>query len=527
MASMPPPSDVPKRNRVLRGNSRASSAASDQSVPKPPSESPSLDYRSSPFEPRLDTTFKAGGTSSAGSTPTTKKRKRLSTSMPEDDKDFVPGEVEQTHKKRKIEIHDAIEADSSLVGIDLGEALAVAEGTPDLKAKDAVGNEGSPRKRINASPSVLQPRTTIEGSAEDDKRHRSTTQSNDGQNDSDSASLSSGDEGTNQTREASSRSIHARKRRSKPIDPQHNGYEPLTDSDESESEGESVSRHESVRRKRMQNGYEVEGEEPVQNTRRSTPVYGEILDASSSDISDTEGSLYGDTVGSTEESTTIVEGATEDPEVTVNGLEPKPKSNHHKSRRMRRIQRDNLAYKPSPSSESEGDVEELLEQEEMKERKRRRLKALRKARRTWQKKAALAGENVVDADTSIKSRKRKRPSEHVNEHEHGKIKGIEVEYSVGDSEPKKKRVKNDHRADTDKSIPVTNGVQKSDEALQVGPIESDLKFAEPLKPPDQVDLLLASHKSVVPDVPFAITNEKDKSEAGVGWFGRLFSKKST
>ena len=533
MASMPPPSDVPKRNRVLRANSRASSATSDQSVQKPPSESPSLDHPSSPFELRLDTTLKAGGTSSAGSTPTTKKRKRrLSTSIPEDDKDFVPGEVEQTHKKRKTEIHDAIEADSSLVGIDLGEALAVAEGTPDLKANGAVGDEGSPRKQIKTSPSTLQARAAVDGSAEDDKRHRSTTHLNDGHNDSDSAPLSSGDEGTIKIHEASSRSIHARKRRSKPIDPQHNSYKPLTDSDESESEGESVGRHESVRRKRMQNGYEAKGGEPVQDARRSTPTYEEILDGSSSDLSGSEGSLYGDTVGSTEESATTVEGATEEPEVTVNGLEPnglepKPKSSHHKSRRMRRIQRDNLAYKPSPSSESEGDVEELLEQEEMKERKRRRLKALRKAHRTWKKKAALAGESVVDADTSIKSRKRKRPSEHANEHGHGKTKGIELEYSVGDSEPKKKRVKKDHRADTDKSIPITNGVQKSDEALQVGPIESGLRSAEPPKPPDQVEPMLAPHKSVVPDVPVAITNEKDKSEAGVGWFGRLFSKKST
>ncbi len=524
MTSMPPPSDVPKRNR--RGSSRASSATSEQSVQKPPSKSPSLDYHSSPFEPRLDTTPRARATSSAGSTPTKKRKRRLSVGMPGDDGDYLPEEVEQTHKKRKMEILDAIEADSSLAGIDLGEALAVAGGTPDLKAKGAVGDEGSPRKRINTSPSTLQAHTVVDGSAEDDKRHRSTTQLNDEHSDSDSTPLPSGDEGS-KTREASSPSKHAPKRRFKPIDPQHNSYKPLTDSDESESEGESANRHESVRRKHMQNGYEKVVEEPVQNTRRSTPTYEGISDESTSDNSDTRDSLYSDTVGSTEESTTIVEGATEEPEVTVNGLEPQPKSNRHKSRRMRRIQRDNLAYKPSPSSESEGDVEELLEQEEMKERKRRRLKALRKARRTWEKKAALAGENVVNGDTSIKSRKRKRPSEHVNEPDHGKGKGIEVEYSVGDSEPKKKRVRKDHRADMDKSISITNGVQKSDPALQVGPVENDLKLAEPLKPPDQVDLMLASHKSVAPDVPFTITNEKDKGETGVGWFGRLFSKKTT
>jgi hypothetical protein len=63
--------------------------------------------------------------------------------------------------------------------------------------------------------------------------------------------------------------------------------------------------------------------------------------------------------------------------------------------------------------------------------------------------------------------------------------------------------------------------------LQVGSIESDLKLAEPLKPPGQEDLSVVSHKPVVPDVPFPITNEKDKSEARAWWFGRLFSKKST
>ena len=523
MTSMPPPSDVPKRNR--RGSSRASSAASDQSVQKLP-QSPSLDYRSSPFEPRLDTTLRAGATSSAGSTPTKKRKRRLSVSMPGDNEDYVPEEVEQTHKRRKTEIHEAIEADSSLVGIDLGEALAVAGATPDLKAKGAVEDEGSPHKRINASPSTLQAHRAAKGSAEDDNRHRSTAQLNDGHSDSDSTPLPTGDGGI-KTREASSPSKHAPKRRLKPIDPQHNSYNPLTDSDESESEEESASRHESVRRKHMQNGSETVVEEPVQNTRRSTPTYEGISDGSTSDNSDSQGSLYSDTVGSTEGSTTIVERVTEEPEVTVNGLEPQSKSNRYKSRRMRRIQRDNLAYKPSPSSESEGDVEELLEQEEMKERKRRRLRALRKARRTWEKKAALAGENVVNGDTSIKSRKRKRPSEHVNEHEHGKSKGIEVEHSVGDSEPKKKRVRKDDRADMDKSIPITNGVQKSEPALQVGPVESDLKFAEPLKPPDQVDLMLASHKSVVPDVPFTIINEKGKGETGTGWFDRLFSKKTT
>ena len=438
--------------------------------------------------------------------------------MPGDTEDYVPEGVEQTHKKRKIEIHDTTEADPSLAGVDLGEALAVAEGILNLRAKGAVADSGSPRKRRDASPSTPQAHTATEGSAEDDEQHHSTTQFNDGDTDSDSA--------PSKTREASSPSKHAPKRRLKPMDPQHTSYKPLTDAEESESEGESASRHKRVRRIHMQNG---EVEEPVQNTRGSTPVYEGILDGSISDTSDTEGSLYSDTVGSTEESTTIVDGATEGPEVEVDGLESKSKSDRRKSRRMRRIQRDNLAYKPSPSSESEGDVEQLLEQEEMKERKRRFLKALRKARRTREKKAAVAGENVVDADTSIKSRKRKRPSEHVNEHERRKNKRLQVDDSVGDSEPTKKRVKKDHQANTDRPAPITNGVQKSDQALQVRPIERDLTLAEPPKPPDQVDLMLASHGSVVADVPLPITiiNEKGNSKAGVGWFGRLFSKKST
>lgn len=482
----------------------------------PSPKSPSLSHRSSPFEPRLDTTLRTETTSSAGSTPTTKKRKRrLSISMPGDTEDYAPEGFEQTHKKRKIEIHDTTEADPSLAGVDLGEALAVAEGTLDLEVKGAVGDEGSPRKRRDASPPTPQARTAIEGSVEDDEQHHSTTQFNDGDTDSDSAPL--------KTREASSPSKHAPKRRLKPMD---SSYKPLTDAEESESEGESASRHKSVRRIHMQNG---KVEEPVQNTRRSTPVYEEILDGSISDTSDTEGSLYSDTIGSTEESTTIVEGAIEEPEGDVDGLESKSKSDRQKSRRMRRIQRDHLAYKPSPSSESEGDVEQLLEQEEMKERKRRFRKALRKARRTREKKAAIAGENVVDADTSIKSRKRKRHSEHVNGHERRKNKRLQVDDSVGDSEPTKKRVKKDHQANTDKPAPVINGVQKSDQALQVRPIDRDLTHAEPPKPPDQVDLMLASHESVVVDVPFpiAIINEKDNSKAGVGWFGRLFSKKST
>jgi hypothetical protein len=525
---MPPPSGVPKRNRVLRSSSRASSAASEQSIQKPSSKSPSLDHRSSPSSPRLDTTLRTEATSSAGSTPTTKKRKRrLSINTFEDNEDYIPEEVEQVNKKPKIEIHDPVEADPSLAGTNLGEALAVAEGTPDLKAKGAVGDEGSPGKRRDPSPSpsTLQARTAIEGSAEDYEQHRSTTQLNDGHTDSDSAPLPSGDESIN-THEAPSPSKHTRQRRLKPMDPQHNGYKPLTDSEESESEGESASRHKSVRRIHMQNGYKAEVEDPVQITRRSTPVYEDILDGSISDISDTEGSSYSDTVGSTEESTTIVEGATEEPDVDVDGLEPKSKSDRQKLRRMRRIQRDHLAFKPSPSSESEGDVEQLLEQEEMKERKRRHLKALRKARRTRERKAAIAGGNVVDTDTPIKSRKRKRPSERVNGQEHGKTKGIQVEDSVDDSRPKKKRAKKDHRATTDVSAPITNGVQKSDQALQGRQIESDLQLAEPLQPPNQMDLMLAPPEPVVPDVPLPITNESDKSQTGVGWFGRLFSKKS-
>jgi hypothetical protein len=365
------------------------------------------------------------------------------------------------HKKRKIEIHDAVEADASLAGVDLGEAMTVAEVTPDLKANGTAGDEGSPRKSINTSPSTLQASAAVESSAEDDERHRSTPQLNDSHTESDSTPLPSEGEGI-RAHEAFSPSKHARKRRLKPINPNHTSYKPLTDAEESESEGESASRTESGRRTHIQNGYETEVEELVQNTKQSTPIYEDIFDGSISDSSDNEGSLYSDTVGSTEESTTIVEGATEEPEVKVDGVEPKSKSDRQILRRMRRIQRDNLAYKPSPSSESEGDVEQLLEQEEMKERERRRRKALRKARRTRRKKAALAGGNVVDADTPIKSRKRKRPSEHVNESEHGKSKRKQVEDLVGDSEPKKKRVKKVHRADMNDSAPVANGVQKSD-----------------------------------------------------------------
>jgi len=439
--------------------------------------------------------------------------------MPEDEEDYVPEEVEQAYKKRKIEIHDVIEADSALAGVDLGGALAVAERTPDLKTKGAVGDEGSPRKCIDTF--TLRASTTVEEGAEDDKQHHSTTQLNDGYTGSHSASILSGSDG-NKTSEATSPSKHTPKRRLKSTDPQHTSYKPLIDSEESESEGGSSSRRESVRIQ-MQNGHESKVEEPVQDTRLSTPIYDEISDGSITDSSDGEGSLYSGTFGSTEESTAIVEGAPEEPEVKVDGLEPKPKSDRERSRRMRRIQPGNLAYRPPPSSESEGDVEQLLEQEEMKEHKRRRLKALRKARRTREKKLSLAGGNMVDVDTSIKSRKRKRPSEHVG-HELGKTQRKQVEDSVGDSEPKKKRVKKDHQAEMDKSAPITNGVKKSDQTLQVGPIESDLKLMEPLKPLGQEDLKMGSHEPVIPEVPFPIINEKDKSEAGAWWFGRLFQR---
>src|SRR5260221_201729 len=105
------------------------------------------------------------------------------TSTTEDEEDYIPEEVQQVHKRRKTEIRDAIEADSSLAGVDLSEALAVAEGTPDPKAKKATEDEGSLRKSMptpaNASPSTLQSSTMVEGSVEDSERQRSVTQLND------------------------------------------------------------------------------------------------------------------------------------------------------------------------------------------------------------------------------------------------------------------------------------------------------------------------------------------------------------
>lgn len=515
VTSMPPPSDVPKRNRVLRSNSRASSVASDQSVQKPPSVSSSLDCRSSPLEPKLDTTLGTEAISGAGNTSTTKKRKRRPrASMPGDEEDYVPGEVEQTHKKRKIEKYDTTEADSSPAGVGLGEVLVVAEGTPNLKAKRTIDDERSPRKSIDAS--TLRAHKAVEGGAEDGERQLSVTQSDESYTDSDLTPIPSGDDGV-ETCEASSPSKRVRKRRSKPVDPQHTSYNTPTDSKESETE--SASRRETVRRTNMPNGYEIEA---LQGTKQSTPVYEEDSDVSSSD---SESSLHSYTVGSTEESTTVVEGA---PEVKVDGLEPESKSIRRKSRRMRHIQRDNLAYKPSASSESEGDVEQLLEQEERKERERQRRKAWKKARRTREKKAALAGGTPVDANTSIKSRKRKRPSGAVQENENRKGKEKQVEDSVGDPEPRKKRVKNDHHStEMGKVTPFTNGVTKSDQASQVEPVESGLKLSGPLDAPIQADLTLASHKSVALNAPFLVTNEKDKGEAGAWWIGRLFSKKLT
>lgn len=447
--------------------------------------------------------------------------------MPGDELDYVPEEVEEAHKKRKIDICDATEADPSLTGVDLGEVLAVAEGTFDLKAERAIGDERSPRKSIGASPSSLRTRTVVEGSTEDGERQRFVTRSDDSHTDSDLTPVPSADDGV-ETREASSPSKRARKRRPKLMDPQHTSDKPPADSEESESETESASRRGTVRRTNMPNGYEIEV--LSQDTKRSTPVYEEVSDGSISDSSGTEDSLYSNTVGSTEESTTIVEGAPEEPEVKVDGLGPEPKSVRRKSRRMRRIQQGNLAYKPSASSESEGDVEQLLEQEEMKERERRRRKALRKARRTRERRAALAEGSVVDANTPIKSRKRKRPSETIQENENRKGKRKQVEGSVGDPEPrKKKRVKKDHHpAEMDKVTPVTNGVTKPDQASQQAePAESDLKLPGLLDTPSQADLTSASHKPVVLDASSFITNEKDKGEAGAWWFGRLFSKNLT
>lgn len=447
--------------------------------------------------------------------------------MPGDEVDYVPEEVEEAHKKRKIEMCDATEADPPLTGVDLGEVLAIAEGTPDLKAKRAIGDEGSPCKSIGASPSTLRACIVVEGSAEDGEQQRFLTQSDDSHTDSDLTPVPSGDDGV-ETCEASSPSKRAQKRRSRLMDSQHTSYKPPADSEESESETGSASRHGTVRRTNMPNGYEIEV--LSQDTKRSTPVYEEVSDGSISDSSGTEGSLYSNTVGSTEESTTVVGGAPEEPKVKVDGLGPMPKSVRRKSGRMRRIQQGNLAYKPSASSESEGDVEQLLEQEEMKERERRRRKALRKARRTRERRAALAEGSVVDANTPIKSRKRKRPSETVQENENRKGKRKQVEGSVGDPEPrKKKRVKKDHyTTEMDKVTPVTNGVTKPDQASQQAePAESDLKLPVLLETPSQADLTLASHKPVVLDAPFFITNEKDKGEAGAWWFGRLFSKNLT
>lgn len=518
---MPPPSDVPKKNRVLRSNSGASSVTSDQSIQKPPSKSPSLDHRASPFEPRLDTTLGTEATSSAGSTPTKKRKRRPRISILGDEEDYVSDEIEDVHKKRRVDVHNAIEAESSLVGVDLGEALAT------LKAKRTVEDESSPRESIDASPSTLQASITAEGSAAVGGRQRSVTQSNDSYTDSDLTPLPSEDEGI-RVRGASSPSKRARKRRLKPMGPQHTHRTPLTDSEEYESGAESATRRETAHRINMQNGYETEVEVPVQDTRQLTPVYEGNSHGSTTDSSDSDGSSYSGTVGSTEESTVIVGGAPEEPEVKVDGLEQEPKALHQKSRRMRRMRSDNLAYKPSPSSESEGDVEQLLEQEEMKERERRLRKAIRKARRTRKKKAALAGGIVVDANAPIESRKRKRPSEAVKENENRRGKKLQVEDLVGDSEPKKKRVKKDHHpAEMGEFTPVTNGVEKSDRALKVERVESDLKLAEPIKPLGQEDLTLVSHRSVVLDGPIFVANEKDKNEAGAWWLGRLFSKKST
>jgi hypothetical protein len=515
--SMPPPSDVPQRNRVLRSGSRASSVASDQSFHKPSSRS-SLDHLSSPIETKLDTTLGTEASSVGDAPPSKKRKRRPRTSMPGDEEDYVPIDIEQAHKKRRTEIHDTIEADSSLAGVDLGEPPTVLEGTPDPKSKRAVRDEGSPPKSIDTSPSTLQASTAVEGSAEDGEQQYSISQSSDSHTNSDLTPLPSGDEGT----EVATLPKRARKRRSKPMDPRHTEYKPPTHSEESESEAESASR-----RINMKNGYHTEVGVPVDDTRRSTPTYEEDSGGSISDSSGSKGSSYSDTFVSTEESTTIVEGAPEELEVKVDGLEPGAISVRQKSRRMRRIQRDNLAYKPSPSSESEGDVEKLLEREEEKERKRQRLKALRKARRTREKKAALAGGNAVDANTPIRSRKRKRPSESVKEFENRKGEKKHAVDSVGDSAPKKKRIKKDHHPAEMNGLPrITNGVEKSEWALQVRPVERDLKFAEPLKHPGEEDLGLASHKSVVLDVPFPVTNKKNESEAGVWWFGRLF-KKST
>ena len=442
--------------------------------------------------------------------------------VPDGEEDYVLKEGERAHKKRKIETHDEIEAASSPAGVDLGEALAIAEGAPDQEAKKAVGDKESSPKSMDAPPSTFQASTAVDSSAKDGDRQHSITQSDDSCVDSDLTPSPSGNDGT-ETREAPSPSKRARKRKSKRMDPQHTSYRPLTDSEESGSEAESTSRRETARRTNMQNGYETEVEVLVQDTKRSTPVYRDDSDGSISDSSDSEGSLYS---GSTEESTTIVEGAPEEPEVRVDGLETESKSVRRKSRRMRRIQRDNLPYKPSPSSESEGDVERLLEREETKERERRRRKALRKARRTREKRASLAVGTVVDANTSIQSRKRKRPSDAV--HETGRGHKKLVEDSIGDSEPKRKRVKKEHHpAEMDKFTPITNGATQPYRALQVEPVENGLKLPEPLNDPGQKDVTLASHKSVILDAPFLVGNEKDKNEAGAWWFGRLFSKKST